>query len=530
MNLSNPVEQSARLATKRAFPLDHYGWESKQGQTDLEAAVGSNAAIQDMVSTSCPDVNIDRTFGQLRECGKLMKLALTAARSAPCSGAILAAFTKYQALLKKTSENSLRSVSHCVTGIKHHKRAKTQFQGGRPARALQAIAKCGDLAHEMAKNIEPLIEELARVVKLVETALLQSNDDRSTNEGEKQSTERALRAAKGEQRRLETLIADLEAAERQCHREEVGYARQAAQQRDRESFLQNMGIVMDTVQAAARRPATQFQCCMRRGSRSACRAEEDVMEAEGQERHSNASLAKLQEELKLLQERSDANTVDGREKITSKQKEVHEAQEKIRGIKALLHQRQATAAARAASLEDKEGLAARKRQELHKGLIEQNKSLVETIGRLGGCDDKIHFSEQCAITLQLTVETLGKITTTLKRIKSFWNSMGDRCELLGSCQGIPIVWEMLDEHEQVISGFQTIEERFLDSVMGWASLGIISINAHKTITEAEAIADALMDDLPDGNASVQEVVELAKVLSASLREDSAALESLENLD
>eukprot|EP00929_Paragymnodinium_shiwhaense_P023898 TRINITY_DN14853_c0_g1_i1.p1 TRINITY_DN14853_c0_g1~~TRINITY_DN14853_c0_g1_i1.p1 ORF type:complete len:559 (-),score=118.48 TRINITY_DN14853_c0_g1_i1:164-1693(-) len=508
----------------------------KAGPKDMKTVGNQSEAVQVMVATSYPDVNIERTFGQLIECGKLLRLALTAARSSPCSDPVLHTLMEYKQLLKMSDVASYGFVLNCVSGLRFHKVMKTMFDKGHPDTALKALGKCGELAREMTVHTQTLIDAVASVTSLAERAMFAAQQDVVTNAADKERIEREVQDAKAERKRVETLIEHLEADILECQEEEMKFARDAAEWRDRKRFYDSVGEALYTVRGVADRAnPLNWLRSEDKGQTPAPSdvgpnaedAENDLREAENDERHTKATAAKLKEELKMLRASDKANTVDGKELIKQKAEELEEVESKRPGIRARLAQRAARAAAAAASLEEKKKSATRKRQELHQSQMQQNSSLVLTISKISGCTHEISFAEQCAITLQLTVQTLGKITTAFKNVKMFWIKVASQCQKLSINQeAILEAWDMVDEDEKEICGYEEIEPHFLDSAMGWAALGSISIRANETITEAVKVIDELMTALPDGNASVTEIKRLADSLNSSLQAEQEALQHL----
>lgn len=180
-------------------------------------------------------------------------------------------------------------------------------------------------------------------------------------------------------------------------------------------------------------------------------------------------------------------------------------------------------ASRAESLEAKEAATTARRRALEDEMREENADLAKTIAEMSTMKMDKSQVEQTVLCLMACVKILGKIVTTFKNVKLFWQCVAQHCTQLADmnqqCVGTIAGWSILDEDEKELEQDDVLD-LLRESTVSWATLGKVNMEAYKAMCAAKSNIDNLVGDLPDPSDPA-----LMTMLDANLESLRQSLES-----
>lgn len=458
-----------------SFPVKQLSWVT---QDDLIVATEDNQLIAAIVKTQYGSLNIDKVFTELMQCGKLLQVALTAAGRNDCSLPILKALSGYQTLCNTSVVTTGCFVTSCIAALKAHKLIVMAFEKGKPDLGIKQYEKCAKVAADMAALAQRLEDQADALVKDTEDGLYASQKDAGTAEDKKKAVRDKMREAEAKRAQHAAALQSLEEEKRKAEEDEERAAK------------------------AAREADAQER--------------EDAKEARKQQQEAIKEGNKLAAEQRD-KDREHAKPVDNgwfRAKI------VNASLPAFVPDKALAEVMPVTRT----SLEHrkKEETAMIERRRIMAMQRDQNADLAGQLSTLSNLRVEENSLELSIELLTTCVKTLGKVVTTFKNVKLFWEAVAEHCKSLVSMQDtVKDMWEINEE----FAG--EVEEAVFQSAVSWAALGRVNLDANRAMVASKQITDNIMCSLPDGEASKKEVENLVKALTISLDQSNEEMLMIE---
>lgn len=435
------------------FPLKSLNWVATE---DLVKGTEGNELVAAIISTQYNSLNIEETFIDLQQCGKMLQVALTAAGRHKCSTHILQTLSGYQTLCNNSCVTTSSFVNSSVAALKAHKLIIMAFEKGKGELGIKQFEKCGALALEMAKLSMNLESEAEKLAGHAENGLIQASEDSTASDAERKMVLDHIKEAKAKQAFLVASLEGLQEQVEAAEKDEKTYmikSEEEDQERDRVKVMEVVTTVLSTVATPITVPAKAV-------ARRMGYLKEEVQESPERRSSYRENLAKATEE---------------RRKVASLKRD-------------------------------------------------QNAQLQSALSAISTRSVKEHSLQASIQLLQTCVQTLGKIVTTFKNVKMFWQAVATHCQSLVALKDdVKEVWDICGEYED------TVKEAVLQSAVSWAALGKVNYEAHLAMVASKAETDKLMCTLPDGEACSKQVQELTASLLASLDNSNASLALLDEM-
>jgi len=347
-----------------------------------------------------------------------------------------------------------------------------------------------------------------------------------------------MRKLEGDEAYANSQIESLGSALAEVREEELKFAQNAQQERDR-AFAMGMtgAIVGGLANVASFGTASALGTVAvsiasasqshdgKEGARAAAAPVLDVRQIQDQAREAAAHLRQLKKELDLFKQTPEAETDEGKDKIKQMEAQYREGTDEGKAYAAQFQQASAQNAANAVSLDAKEAAATARKRELQNIHRDQRARLKQSVKEMEGMTVHKTAIEQALKCLSVTLQTMGRVKTTFSTVELFWRAVAEQCKQLGAMKDeLGKVWEIADEDEKELDPFDVIKEGFQQSAVQWAALGLVNHKAHSKMVEAMDGINAKMCALPNGNIDSSLVDSLVRNLTASLEEDERMLQ------
>lgn len=158
----------------------------------------------------------------------------------------------------------------------------------------------------------------------------------------------------------------------------------------------------------------------------------------------------------------------------------------------------------------REAASLKQRRELQEKERENNAILAEAVERLKNSGMEENELIKAITSLEITVNTMGKVKTVFLNAKQFWVGVKKHCEALtdtaeAQSYGDPDV-------------FESLKDEFLDEIkksgLGWMALGKVNRQAAVAMKTVDADVDKVMCELPNKEEADKLIQELSgKILS-----------------
>jgi len=361
-------------------------------------------------------------------------------------------------------------------------------------------------------------------------------NDHNVSDAQRRKIEEDLAKLNAAKSRMDSKVASLSTIISETREAEEKYASEARAQRDK---AQTMAIVKMAVGAATSMLAGPIGAvgaaaagCFNgpqhgdggSGTGDSSGKKDEIMAADKAATEGKANLEGMKTQIKDLSAIPVAErTKEQSDKLAKLQSELSSQEELVKRLSDDAGAALRAMTSRAESLEAKEAAATARRHALEDEMREENADLAKTIAEMSTMKTDKSQAEQTVLCLMACVKILGKIVTTFKNVKLFWQCVAQHCTQLAAmnqqCVGAIADWNILEEDEKELEQDDVLD-LLRESTVSWAALGKVNIEAHKAMCAAKINTDALVDDLPDPSDP-----ELMKKLDASLESLEKSLES-----
>lgn len=500
------------LSSTNCYPMTVVkfdNWNSVQdGLTKTE---GATQAIE-VREKNFRIIDVKDIIKNLGQVGRLLPLAYAGSQGFQCSNDILATMSNFQALISKTDVTTSAFLTASLHSLKFHYWALRSTENKKWEVALSHISKCAENAIIMAKKSHELAQEVGNLCKVSQKALLSACNDKNIEIEQKRRVEETISKLQAQEESLKARTAALKEAINEEQQSEDAALSDAKQARNRALFVSIISAVTQPVTSIVKLFAGEDKKL-----KGITDALNQVIEAKKQ---SESDLEKTQTELASKQAKAktasdpekgqlEVEIAELQAKITSKQTMTQKQEAELRGLSDQLKDHAQLAEARAAE-------AATQRRKLRGEQITALGDLAESVNRLNTLNSDKNELSKAITSLEIVVQTLGKIKTTFEDTYVFWMGVRNQCKQLNNVKDMK---DLLDG---------SLEEEFVEELkQSGLNCFALSSMIHKAdigMQEVKRISDHGMSNLPVGNEAARLVTDLSTSLGIQFKQEKEALE------
>ena len=171
---------------------------------------------------------------------------------------------------------------------------------------------------------------------------------------------------------------------------------------------------------------------------------------------------------------------------------------------------------------ERESKASELKRELQAEERNVNADLAESLTKLQNSVIEKNELDKAIISLEITINTLGKVKTVFLNAKQFWVSVKTHCASLTSNKGAAAYADP--------AVFKSCKEEFVEEIKksgyDWLTLGKINRQAALAIRVVDKNIDGIMNDLPDKKKAEKLVNELTKTILGDIRKEQCMIEDV----
>lgn len=526
--------------------LDQLQFSQRQlaGVDDILAIANqSNSQVQTRVrglERSFYQINVAQAMESLSRVTGLLRLAYAGSKGFPCAKHVIAIQSDFQGLSKDSLLTTGVFVNSTVSALKWHKMAVTLVEKGKLEAALKILKKCAEVADKMAKASGTLAGRAQLLCNQSREALVQATDDETVTTEKRNEVKTRIAESVASEAKLKSLSEALAVDVAEAKERERKAEKKADKARDR-AFV--MSIVSTIVQGAVSvgsaaiggtaGAAGAVAGALSQGGQSSSSTTPTSVPPNSELSEAFAARKKSLEELeemkialatkqKLLE---NAEKDSEKEKVSQLEKEIAELEAKVEvkgdaasKAQAALGKVQQSLEKRAESLEQIEAQRATERAELQQQQRENNAKLAETVTLLKGLHmekDRLGVSIQ---SLEVVIQTMGKVKTVFENCRIFWEGVKIHCEHLTDTDVLQIAQEV-EEKELFLEGLA-------DSAWSWIVLGKICDTANRSIKVVDEGVDSMMTNIPTSEEARALVGSIADDILLQIQEENEAIEQI----
>jgi len=474
--------------------------------------------VQDRIDTyySIDPLKAMEGLGQV---GQFLRLALAGSKGYPCSEQIIRILSLYQTVIFDTAAASNRFISTSLRALQLHFMALTLPQDASLETIVQVVGPSKELALKMVEETDKLIKSTEAVSDAATVALQEATKNQNVSAEELRQLEKTLKAqevskAKFEATKaaLETDIQTLIREEKQAEHEERKAFRVASAVSVVSTLLEPVTLAIGGIETVAKLLTSLSK------KKDASQATQEM----------NNAITKLkskiaEKEIELAKKRVDLDHVNGEEKVQL-EKEIAVLETQIQQLEKDSEQQQISFR----SLQDRMDQRVRNRQEKLTRIIEHKRALLEqdrqatvalagNLAQMKSVAQQQNTISQAVVSLDITLQNLGRIRTAFEKARGFWKSMADQSDAL--------LFDAKNVKDLAILGFRKqVVEKIFDSGINWLALGRLSEKASLTIEAAKESVNAAMDNLPSEKQAAALVDKLTSELGHELDQERTRLE------
>ena len=510
------------------FPVSSF----RSGE-DIALAVEADSSVQKLVldieSRFAGTVNVAKAMTELSQVGSLLQLAYSSSKGFPCSVKIVAILSKYQTLIKDSSQTCNTFVDACLTALKLHKLALGLAEKDKTSRSIQQIIKTGNLAKEMAKVSGDLVTMAKNLCDMSEQGLIAATQDETVTVEKKQQVEKMVKEFEASQKNLDTKLEQLheDIAERT---KAVEKAQAEATDARNKAFALSMvsAFIQPLAQVATSViPATAVQKVISQMASLGVSMKpeqvsqiNDITEKAFVER---AELSGKEKQLLNLKQKisSEENAAEAKkleEEANKVSNEIDVKHQIIKSLEDACKKVENSLKDQAKISDDKESAIQTKVDELKKEKREANAQLQESIVRLKNANIDKNDLIAAINSLEVAVKTLGRIKYVFENVRQFWTGVEKHCNKLASVDAETLEDYLLVDKDEFV---QEIKE----SGLNWLALGRINYIASNSIKTVEGTVDNIMCNLPTKKEAADIVKKLSDTMLAELEIENKSLKN-----
>lgn len=524
-------------------------------ETDLVSIQKDYPMVQDIIDRRYKDMDAQLVLNQLKDCGKLLKLALMAAGKSHCRRPILELVNDFHTSNGTTKIGTMQMVQTSLKALGYHQMALKDFDDRMFSDGMEVFRKVSTLAKDMVEQSGKLEDEAEKLQRKAEQCLMEAEEDRAKQDKIKEDMEKkaAQKLLEKQQREKEEQAfhkaslekkkqMELKQKEKKDTDEKIKEERKALEAQAKKDREAEIDEVRKMDEARAKKMQDE-EDALNKAREKVRRAKKEQSEAENtawgmdalrglgkffsggaykggevdeKKKETKVATAEAEEDLVDLQKRQESSASQaGKDKdrelqMLKKLQEDNAKQQALQEEQIRNTMESAKDLAQQAQQMEKEAYAAtmdmiKKNSEIQKLLVElrQNKSEQSEVARV-------------IQSLEICIQTMGKIKVTFQKYRIFWAQMKAQTSSIADLHG--------DVKFAAKRDLERVRDIIYVSAQSWAAVGMLNSQAHKGMDEVLNSSDDIMNSLPSASVPVAEIQQLADQLHKSSLQETKQLE------
>lgn len=511
--------------------LTKYNFQIPKDITDIVSIPNERERVESIEKVYY-QINVSDAMHQLSNVGNLLQIAYAGTKGFSSNSKVIAIISEYQSLIKDSSVATGGFVQSSLQALEHHKETHNLAIDHEFEDAMEIFLECSSLAGDMAKASDELAKSAENLCQLSKQALVKATEDESFSEQERKQILERIHNVNATQASLKSQSESLDEEITEEKAKEVKAAKKADTAQQQAFVLGVLGSITKPVVAigeGAVKIATSIAKSLavsddEENSNSNKEAAGKLVEkAFKNSAKASEELIKNQEALNkaeqfLKEEKEKGNKADQTviEKLTeevnglnlqvnSQNKIAEHAQNALKEIQKGLKEK-------AESYEEKESRIAEKRAKLQAEKRKINAELAESVERLKNFNLVKNDLETSVASLEIAVQTLGKVKTVFEDARKFWKGVENQCNSLSKIKLNTFAKEKF---------LKKFTEKLVASAWNWAVLGKISLEANNSISLVEGKVDHNMNNLPSKAEASNLIKDLVEDIKDQIKKENA---------
>lgn len=487
---------------------------------DIESVFRSSTEITQHISTIIKNyhtINVSEAMQNLAQVGQLLQLAYSGSKGFPCSVNIVGIMSNYQSLIKNSYATSTSFVDISLSALKLHKMALTLFEKKKIDAGMKIIAKTADAAGKMVEFSNDLVNEAKQLCDKSTQALEAATKDESVSTQKKSEVAKLISEYKAKEAKITTMTQGLNTAISEEKEKKEKAAKEAKTDR-------RLAFTLSLISAAVE-PFNNMVLLLK--SKDSSESEDNNVDddsiAETAKHAENckkakANLYEFQKNLAVKQKEHSFETDENKKKaleieIVKLEHDIKSHSGLVVEAESALKKMEDTFLEQAKMAQNKEERIEQRLIDLQKELRHANADLAESVSKLASSHLEVDNLDKAIHSLEVTVQTLGKIKTVFENTRLFWMSVQNQCKKLADVECIKILSEIGD------GCLEELLDEVKRSGFNWLALGKINLTAKKSMENVNHTIDQIMTNLP----SKEDATSLAHTMLAQLEGEAASL-------
>ncbi|EGC34363.1 hypothetical protein DICPUDRAFT_92233 [Dictyostelium purpureum] len=533
--------------SKKTQPLAYFS--DVENWDDIKVAVKENKTVETIVESNLKTyvtINVSEAMKQLATVGDLLKIANAASKGFPSSVPIIEILGSYQTMINDTVNTTSTFVMNCIDCIKFYKFALKFSEKNKLAKSIEIIGRAAEKAKEMALKSEELVKKAENLVKLSMDALKTATSDHVKSVDELKANEKKQAelnaAAEGLKSEIESLKGQIDEMKELADKA----GKEAAEDRKMSYIVRIIGAVAEPLSQLAGPMIAAYSGAPPTGAikklvngvkgddtkedpkdDAATKVTKKQKKLKKEKKEKEEELEKKEEEEKKLETKEKDGTITEDEK--KKKKLLKEQIDDIKGAIEKLGTNIANVSNEIAT-EMKENAAKSQDREMEYRKLKNsyqdlqrtaNATLAKNLKELQNLSKEENHLEVSIKSLEIVINTMGKVKTVFENTRLFWLQVEDHCKRLSKISAIQDMKELAEEDPDELVDFQNEIKK---SGMSWLALAFVNQTAATAIISIKGNFDEVMKNLPTRDEAKKIVQECTAQLEAELEKENKIID------
>ena len=475
------------------------------GFEDIEAITANPKAKKKLesVENHCYSINIKDVSARTVKVGKLLQTAYAGSQNYPCGGKVLQALLSYKPFITKMLKTSRKLSFQGLITLQRLKTGADFLDKNNIQETLGSISQCSETAEKMAKSSKKIVLEAKKVYAIVEEATVKASEEKSLTIEERKKIKEQINDLKIRQAKQEKNKEVL--AKHKLERKKLAHEmskKEGTARRQAFALKLISATMVDPVTEIGRSLISPFGSALASLSSKHSGREEDNpfselirrQEAKRKEIENLAGeLAEKKIELENAQEgKKEEVIITLKKDIGRIEAQLKEKSKTITEIKTNVSKLGDSFETRATALEQKAQEINDKITELEKSELVSETELAVIVESLKTADINKNKLARVVACLQIIINSLAEICSTLQDIETFWDEVKENCKDLTKIKDLTKTSELETE---------SVRQNLME--MAWYSLTVTKINveALNAMKDASKGFSQILENLPDKEES-----------------------------
>lgn len=483
---------------------------------DIEAALEDPevSTIVESQSENFHRLNVKDAMSNLNQIGQLLRLAYAGSKGFPCSNEIVTILLDYQQLITNSDLACGKFVSTCIGALKSHKFALELTNKDKVPLALRQLSKCERDAGQMIIASQQLVTDSEKLCNQAKKAMQTATSDETISTAKKSEIKKTLSDLAEREASLSSRTKDLQAMINDAKQREVQALREAQAAEKKNLFLSVIGAVGKIITTVV--PKIGGSNESKNNPIPAMTNAVQTLIAEKTKIQSELNTAEEQLAVKRVKfETSESKEVKAQlqEEIVLLELSVRKKQEALKGQGSALEEAQKNLKAKSENATQRASEAGQKKLELQREQLEANADLAGSVAKLKGLTQETDDLSKAIASLEITIKTLGKVTTVFTNTRMFWEGVQMHCQAL--TRSIEDCKEIADEPD--------LRGEFIEAIQAsgysWLALGQINWTASLAITDVRLGVNKVVCNLPTKEEATAMIEPLTVSMLSQIEEE-----------